>query len=146
MLHKAPSNRKDIKHFCIFATETKTNSKTLLTKFFENFPAGGYTTGANKMKYVYYIVDSTIFNNDEELFKALTKGTTIVNDKADLEFSIGKNCKLHIEHRFSGEEAINIKPTLWKAENIIAQMDDVVAKVANRHKWESLTEAVYRNK
>lgn len=97
------------------------------------------------MKYVYYIVDSTIFNNDEDMFKALTKGATIVNDKADLEFSI-KNCKLHIEHRFSGEDAIDIKPTLWKAENIIAQMDDVVAKVANRHKWESLTDAVYRNK
>lgn len=94
------------------------------------------------MKYVYYIVDSTIFNNDEELFKALIKGATIVNDKADLEFSI-KNTRLHIEHRFSGEEPINIKPTLWKAEHIVAQMDDVVEKVANRNKGESLVDAVY---
>ena len=98
------------------------------------------------MKNVYYIVDSTVFNNDEEMFKALIKGATIVNDKADLEFSISKACKLHIEHRFSGEEPIDIKPTLWKAEYVVAQMDDVVDKVANRHKWESIADAVYRNK
>lgn len=97
------------------------------------------------MKYVYYIVDSTIFNNDEELFKALIKGATIVNDKADLEFSIDKSTRLHIEHRFSGEEAINIKPTVWKAEHIVAQMDDVVEKVSNRKKGESLVDAVYKN-
>lgn len=96
------------------------------------------------MKYIYYIVDSTVFNNDEELFKALIKGATIVNDKADLEFSISKACKLHIEHRFNREEAIDIKPTLWKAEYIVAQMDDVVEKVSNR-KNESLVDAVYRD-
>lgn len=95
------------------------------------------------MKNVYYIIDSTIFNNDEEMVKALFHGATIINDKADLEFSV-KNTKLHIEHRFSGEEAINIKPTTWDTTHIVELMDDVVDKVANRQKWESIVDAVYR--
>lgn len=48
-------------------------------------------------------------------------------------------------HRLKGEAPIDIKPTLWKAEYVVAQMDDVVDKVANRHKWESIADAVYKN-
>lgn len=79
-----PNNKKT---FCIFATETKTNSKTLLTKFFKNFPAGGYTTGATEMENSSKIKFEKMgsFNGNYAKYKR----TLFVSD----ELAQAKNCR-----------------------------------------------------
>lgn len=88
------------------------------------------------MKQVYYITDSTIFNKDEEMVKALLKGETIVNDDADIKFHINKRNQIEIESFWTGEKAV-IKPTNWGVEYVVRIMDDVVGRLRNSKKWTS---------
>lgn len=93
------------------------------------------------MKKVYYITDGVVFNNDAELVKALTKGATIVNDDADLEFKV-KGTRLEITHRFTDEKAV-VKPVSWNVSSIIELMDDTVARAQNEKKWNTVVEMIY---
>lgn len=88
-------------------------------------------------------MNSTIFNKDEELFKALTHGEVIVNDDADLMFSI-KNNKLHIEHKFKDWNH-DIKPSTWSTPHIISIMDDIVEKIKGKKPGEDFSDAIYRD-
>lgn len=74
----------------------------------------------------YYILDSTIFNKAEDMVKALFKGETILNDDANLAFSI-KGSKIMIEHRLSGQSAF-MRPKSYNANHIAELMDTVVEK------------------
>ena len=80
------------------------------------------------MKYVYYIVDSTIFANDEDMFKALVKGATIVNDDADLEFTTtarDNRAYLVATDKFSGR-TIQSSIGLVRADLVAGMMDRLV--------------------
>ena len=74
----------------------------------------------------YYIMDSTIFSKAENMVKALFKGETILNDDANLAFSI-KNGKIMIEHRLSGQKAF-MRPKTYNINHIAELMDTVVDK------------------
>lgn len=88
-------------------------------------------------------MDSTIFNKDEDLMKALTHGELIVNDDADLMFSI-KNNKFHIEHKFKDWNH-DIKPSAWSTPHIISLMDDIVEKIKGKKPGEDFSDTIYRD-
>lgn len=80
------------------------------------------------MKHVYYIVDSTVFNNDEEMFKAFSKGAKIVNDDADLEFTAAaRDCEVYIvaTDKFSGR-SVQSRLVLVRADIVADMMDRLV--------------------
>ena len=80
------------------------------------------------MKYVYYVVDSTIFNNDEDMFKALAKGATIVNDDADLKFTTttrDNRVYLVAADKFSGR-SVQSSIGLVRADIVAGMMDRLV--------------------
>ena len=80
------------------------------------------------MKHVYYVVDSTIFNNDEDMFKALAKGAKIVNDDADLEFTTAaRDCGVYIvaTDKFSGR-SVQSRIGLVRADIVADTMDRLV--------------------
>ena len=80
------------------------------------------------MKHVYYVVDSTIFTNDEEMFKALAKGATIVNDDADLEFTTtARDCRGYLvaTDKFSGR-SVQSCIGLIRADIVAGMMDRLV--------------------
>lgn len=86
------------------------------------------------MKYVYYMTDSTIFNNNEELFKALVKGATIVNDDANLKFTTtarDNRAYLVAADKFSGR-SIQSSIGLVRADLVADMMDRLVeARINN---------------
>ena len=80
------------------------------------------------MKYVYYVVDSTIFANDEDMFKALVKGATIVNDDANLKFTTtARDCRVYIvaTDKFSGR-SVQSSIGLVRADIVADMMDRLV--------------------
>lgn len=80
------------------------------------------------MKYVYYIVDSAIFNNDEDMFKALVKGATIVNDDADLKFTITRindETWLVATDKFTGK-SVQSTISLFRPDVVAGMMDRLV--------------------
>lgn len=85
----------------------------------------------------YYITDSTIFSKEEDVVKALMSGKTIVNDDADIEFSIKKRYgkdRLFIRDKFISDYCA---PNNWyyldidynNPKKIVDAMDDAVAKI-----------------
>ena len=85
----------------------------------------------------YYISNSTIFSKEEDVVKALVSGETIINDDADLEFSIEKRYRkdrLFIRDKFIGDYCA---PDNWyyldidlnNPKKIVDAMDDAVAKI-----------------
>lgn len=74
----------------------------------------------------YYIMDSTIFSKAEDMVKALFKGETILNDDANLAFSV-KGSKIMIEHTLSGQSAF-MRPKTYNINHIAELMDTVVDK------------------
>ena len=85
----------------------------------------------------YYITNSTIFSKEEDVVKALMSGETIVNDDADLRFSIEKGYgkdRLFIRDKFIGDYR---SPDNWyyldidlnNPKKIVDAMDDAVAKI-----------------
>ena len=78
-----PNNKKN---FCIFAKRNK-NNNILFTKLFENFPAGGYATGATEMENSSKIKFEKMgsFNGNYAKYKR----TLFVSD----ELAQAKNCR-----------------------------------------------------
>lgn len=80
------------------------------------------------MKNVYYITDSTIFSSDSDLFKALVKGATIVNDDADLKFtttSRDNRAYLVATDKFTGR-SVQSSIGLVRADIVADMMDRLV--------------------
>ena len=80
------------------------------------------------MKYTYYITDSTIFSKEEDMFKAMTEGATVVNDDANIEFNLAKKfCHVYLvaEERFTGKTFSYYLPIV-RADLLAKQMDDVI--------------------
>ena len=85
----------------------------------------------------YYITNSTIFSKEEDVVKALKSGETIINDDADLRFSIEKRYgkdRLLIRDKFVGYCCV---PNNWyyldidlnNPKEIVDAMDKAVAKI-----------------
>ena len=90
--------------------------------------------GRFRMK-TYYITNSTIFSKEEDVVKALMSGETIVNDDADLRFSIEK--RYGKDRLFIRDKFIYCAPDNWyyldidlnNPKKIVDAMDNAVAKI-----------------
>ena len=90
----------------------------------------------------YYIIDSTIFSKAEEIVKALFKGETIINDDANLEFSI-RNGKIMITSSLYGQSAF-IRPSSFNANHIVEVMDNIVDKFSKVRSFDNMEIVLYR--
>ena len=82
----------------------------------------------NKMRYTYYLQDSTIFANAEDMLKALYAGATIINDDADVKFAFDRpngEVWLVATDKFTGK-SFQSGVHLYRADVVADMMDRAV--------------------